>query len=407
MDEVIKDLRATVDGGTAHGIVLGWRVGDRVDTVVAGARGPGGDTLTAATPFPVASITKPTTATLLHALAAKGLLDLGEPVWHDANLRSLLRHTGGVGPGWGGDLAALGHGEDAAARFAARADEIEWLGAPWSYGNPGYWLAGHHAAVAAGTSFEQALHDHVFAPAGMDGADCRPWAEDPAALAHDAADPRETSYLAMPRARVPSGGMRATVADVLALAAATWPGGAFDGLGVLGTDPDTDYAEAYGGRLWGPGWEAWKSGDAVVAGHSGVYGGFRTRLWSVPSRRTAVAVLAVGKDSEDAVLDLALRAVTATTGLVEPRQQPGPMREPLDAYAGVYARDGVRHEVTVAGEALNVRTADATVTARPFHDDRFLLDGTTSPARHVEFLRDATGAITFVRPGPLAARRIA
>lgn len=407
MDEVAKDLRATVDDGVAHGIVLGWRVGDRVDTVVAGTRGPGGDALTASTPFPVASITKPTTATLLHALSAKGLLDLDEPVWHDASLRSLLRHTGGVGPGWGGDLSALGNGDDAAARFAARADEIERLGAPWSYGNPGYWLAGHLAAVAAGTSFERALHDHVLTPAGMDTADCRPWADDPAALAHDEADPRECSYLAMPRARVPSGGMRAAVADVLALAAATWPGGVFGELGVLGADPATDYADAYGGRVWGPGWEAWRSGGEVVAGHSGVYGGFRTRLWSVPSRRTAVAVLSVGRDSEDAVLDLALRAVTATTGLVEPPQQPGPMREPLDAYAGVYARDGVRHEVTVAGDALDIRTGDAIITAHPLRDDGFVVDGATSLSRHVEFLRDATGGIAFVRPGPLAARRIA
>ncbi|WP_239122158.1 serine hydrolase domain-containing protein [Phytomonospora endophytica] len=406
-------IKAAVDDGRAHGLVLGRRIGDRVETAAAGLRGPGGAALTAATPFPVASITKPATATLLHALAARGALDLDAPVLHGASPRSLLRHTGGVGPGWRGDLAALGHGDDALARYAERTDLIEPLGASWSYGNPGYWLAGHHAAVAAGTSFEEALREHVLAPAGMEGADCRPWADDPTALAHDDTDPRRSSYLAMPRARVPSGGMRATVADVLAFAAATWPGGVFGELGVLGSGADTAYAEAYGGRLWGPGWEAWRAADGtIVAGHSGVYGGFRTRLWSVPARRTAVAVLAVGKGSENTVLGLALRAVEATTGLIEPPLESGPMREPLSGYAGVYARDTARHEVEADGESLRVRTVDpatgesSVVTARPLAGDAFLTEGTHAPGRHVEFLRGADGTITHIRPGLVAARRI-
>ncbi|HEY1174995.1 MAG TPA: hypothetical protein VGF17_02470, partial [Phytomonospora sp.] len=142
-----------------------------------------------------------------------------------------------------------------------------------------------------------------------------------------------------------------------------------------------------------------------------VYGGFRTRLWSVPARRTAVAVLAVGKGSEDTVLDLALRAVEATTGLSEPPLKSGPMREPLDRYTGVYARDTARHEVEADGESLRVRTVDpatgdsSVVTARPLAGDAFLTEGTHAPGRHVEFLRDAGGAITHIRPGLVAARR--
>ncbi|MEV0647531.1 serine hydrolase domain-containing protein [Phytomonospora sp. NPDC050363] len=404
MDDLINALDSAVTTGLADGIVLGVRVGERVDTHAAGRRGPGGKPLTDGTPFPVCSITKPATSALLHALAADGLLDLDAPVLGAATVRSLLRHTGGVGPDWGGDLEALGNGDGALAAYAARPDLIEDLGAPWSYGNPGYWLVGHRAAVAAGTTFEAALRERVLAPAGMTGADCRPWADDASLLAHDDADPRRSSYLSMPRARISSGGVRATVHDVLALAAATWPGGALGDLGVLGA---ADFADAYGDRLWGPGWEAWRAADGtVVAGHSGVYGGFRTRLWSVPSRRTAVAVLAVGRGSEDVVLDVATRAIAASTGLEEPRPAIGDQARPLADYAGTYARRSARHEVSVDGEALRVTTGGETVLARPAGNDRFLVDGTVSPRRHVDFLPGASGAVAFIRPGLLAARRV-
>lgn len=405
-------VNTAIDTGTADGLVFGLRVGNEIHTVAAGRRGPDSTPLTANTPFPICSITKPATAALLHALAAKGAIDLDAPVLGTASIRQLLRHTGGVGTDWGGDIAALGNGEDTLARYAARADLIEELGAAWSYGNPGYWLAAHFAATAAGTSFEQALHDHVLIPAGMTDADCRPWADDPNALAHDEIDPRRSSYLAMPRARIASGGMRATVTDVLSFAAATWPEGPLGHLGVLGTAADdTEYAPAYGGRLWGPGWEAWKASDGtIVAGHSGVYGGFRTRLWSIPSRHTAVAVLAVGRASEDLVLDVASQIVEVTTGLQEPQAEPGPMTAPLESCTGEYVRRSGRYDVTVDGSALRVAiwtidpdtgtsALDRTVTAHPFADE------TVSPRRHIEFLRDETGALTHLRVGLVAARR--
>ncbi|WP_306212634.1 serine hydrolase domain-containing protein [Actinoplanes sp. RD1] len=234
-----------VRSGTAAGIVLGVRSGDRVDVQVAGLRGPGGAPLTVDTPFPVASITKPATAALLHALHARGDLDLDVRAWHDATWRELLRHTGGAGPDYEGGIERFGNGDGAPAAYAEHPERIAWLGAPWSYANPGYWLAGAHAAAVSGSPFARGLRELVLDPAGATGADSRPWRDDPALLAHDDPDPRRNSYLAMPRVRVPSGGLRATVGDVLALAAATWPGGALGDLGVLGEAP---FADAYGGR---------------------------------------------------------------------------------------------------------------------------------------------------------------
>ncbi|WP_305783969.1 serine hydrolase domain-containing protein [Symbioplanes lichenis] len=396
------ELIDAVRGGAAAGIVLGVRRGDHVDVRVAGLRGPGGAPLTADTPFPVASITKPATAALLHALHARGDLDLDARAWRDATWRELLRHTGGAGPGYEGGIERFGNGDGAPAAYAEHPELIEWLGAPWSYANPGYWLAGAHAAAVSGRPFARGLRELVLDPAGVTGADSRPWRDDPALLAHDDPDPARNSYLAMPRVRVPSGGLRATVGDVLALAAATWPGGALGHLGVLGEAP---FAEVYGGRFWGPGWEAWRAADGtLVTGHSGVSGGFRTRLWSVPARRTAVAVLAVGDrrggrgpQLEDAVLDIALDAVDVATGLRERAPRGGPLREDLDAYAGRYGE----HEVVADGDALVV----SGVRAVPFGGDSFLVPGVSAPRRHVDFLRDAAGGIAFLRVGLLCSAR--
>src|SRR4051794_28701293 len=100
MDEVVARAREVVSAGTADGLVLAWRTGDDVEVVPVGRRGPGGAPLDEDAAWPVASITKPVTAALAHALARRGRLDLDAPVIDDAAIHRLLRHTGGVGPDW-------------------------------------------------------------------------------------------------------------------------------------------------------------------------------------------------------------------------------------------------------------------------------------------------------------------
>jgi hypothetical protein len=137
----------------------------------------------------------------------------------------------------------------------------------------------------------------------------------------------------------------------------------------------------------------------------------------VPTRRVAVVVLAVGPDSEDAVLDLALEAVATLTGLREPVRPAGAPAADLEAYAGAYVRRSARLEVRVDGDALCVASFDVDphtsasaaggeVVARPAGADAFLVAGTSAPRRHVEFARDASGAVAFVLVGLLAARRV-
>ena len=358
------------------------------------------------TPFPVASITKVVTAG-----AATALLDLDAEAFEGATVRDLLRHTGGLGAD-GGALEDLGAGDDALAQLAARPQELERIAPPrtlWSYGNPGYWLVGRLVEEAAGTTFAAAAREQVLAPAGMGGAALEPWREDRGgSLARDEPD-GSSSYFTYPRARVPSGGLRATVRDVLALTAACWPDGALGHLGLLAAHGADDAVPSPGGRRWAAGWECWTAADGtVVAGHAGVYGGYRTRLWSVPSRRAAVAVLATGGDAvEEEVLRRALDGVEALTGLVEPPLPVAPPSHPASAYDGLrFVRRGATYAVRADGDELVLDHSDlGRLRAVPTGPDRFHVPERPGPHQHLTFVRDAAGTVRWVRLGLVAAPR--
>src|SRR5438067_6789689 len=182
-------------------LAAGIAVGGGVETAAVGCD-PG-------TVFRVASITKPFTATL-----CAELLDpqAQTGVWPpDVRVRHLLSHTSGFDcelseP----DCAPFGAGEDALEQAVAALPSVRrWLGVEqvWSYANTGFWLAGHLAASAAGSSFEDALHEHVIRPAGLESTSFGP-----AEVPGTGADAIEDDY---PRARRPSGGLASNVPDLL------------------------------------------------------------------------------------------------------------------------------------------------------------------------------------------------
>ena len=138
------------------------------------------------TPFRIASITKPFTATL--CAASVGL---------DDRLRALLSHTAGL-----------------------RCESAELLppaaAGLWSYSNAGYWQAG----AACGAPFDSALAAHVLEPLGLAATG---FAE-PAAPARGHVQEGESGHRAMsedryPAARLASGGLWSTVGDLLRFAA--------------------------------------------------------------------------------------------------------------------------------------------------------------------------------------------
>src|SRR6266700_1489330 len=117
--------------------------------------------------FRIASVTKPFTATLAARLLS---LDALAGVWPDVRVRHLLSHTSGYDSECG-DLARFGDGDDALDRLMRELPSVRRrlpAGEAWSYSNAGYWLAGWLCARRAGTTFEDALREHVLDPAGLE-----------------------------------------------------------------------------------------------------------------------------------------------------------------------------------------------------------------------------------------------
>src|SRR3954471_10691266 len=155
---LLEDAMARWDVPAA---VVGWDIAGETGIVAVGCD--------AETRFRIASITKPMTATLaLRLLSA----DDESGIWPGVRVRHLLSHTSGFDCELtDGDNAKFGTGDDALARCVETLPDVHrWVGAGeiWSYANTGYWLAGHMAARAAGTTYEEAMARHVCEPAGLE-----------------------------------------------------------------------------------------------------------------------------------------------------------------------------------------------------------------------------------------------
>jgi CubicO group peptidase (beta-lactamase class C family) len=136
-----------------------------------------GDTL-----FRTGSITKTFTGTTMMALVERGLVDLTAPVrtylpnlqLADASVaaqvtvRQLLNHSAG----WLGDYYTdTGRGADALSRYVAGMDVVPQLTPPGhvlAYNNAAVVLAGYLIETVTGQSYEEAVHDLVLNPLGLD-----------------------------------------------------------------------------------------------------------------------------------------------------------------------------------------------------------------------------------------------
>jgi D-alanyl-D-alanine carboxypeptidase len=133
------------------------------------------------TVFPICSISKPITATLVMMLVEDGLLDLDTPVRrylpafdHDAiTLRHLLTHTSGLANYNAGERFLRHEGRlalPAAERLAfLLAQPAKFTpGERYAYCNTGYVLLGFVIEAATGRRFHDVLRERVFRPCGMD-----------------------------------------------------------------------------------------------------------------------------------------------------------------------------------------------------------------------------------------------
>ena len=313
LDEIVREARARTG---VPGVAAGLLADGTVVTVADGVLELGGDApVRADTPFRIASISKPFTASL-----ALSCLPLEE------RLAGWLSHTGGL-------------------RCESQQPLPGAAAGLFSYSNAGYWAAGEACARACGSSFEQAMRERILAPLGLAATGY----EEPPDPARGHAPEGETGHRPVPRdvypaERHPSGGLWSTVSDLLAFAATQMqaPGPAFE-----------PRVEALGAR-YGLGWWVRTRDDGVtVVDHEGSVAGYQSLLLLVPEQRLALAVLTNSWRGSGLVRRVVERLALVAAPAARTRGNGVRHRD----VAGLYALDGTEATVEAAGDGLRVREA--------------------------------------------------
>jgi CubicO group peptidase (beta-lactamase class C family) len=383
---------------------------------------------TAQTVFRLCSVTKPYTATAVMALVQRGELDLDRPVRHylpalvlanrhaqeSVTARHLLLHTGGFEGELPGPLERFGDDDEALARAIGAFSVLrQWLppGQAFGYANSGYWLAGAIIATVTGISFEAAVKALVLDPLGLERT----------FLCVEEALPRAEDVPAFPRFRIPSGGLLASIDDVLAFAA--FHLGLDESSAPLSPTTRAVMREPVvetgtPGRWRGLGWRVERVGSADFVGHDGAHDDYRTALTLVPSRRVGIALLARGGNGRRWAEALRREWVHVLTGMEPPIPAPTvhQARSVLLSLAGLYAHPGDPAgtlAVTVAADGTTLRVTEelpdgdgASATYRSVGPGEFVVAEDTELDERLGFLLDRGGSPIALRLGSrLGGRR--
>lgn len=303
--------------GVVHDGALVWFQGHGVADLAS--RAP----IVEQTVFRIASITKTMTAVAVLQLAEQGLLDLDDPVerhlrtfrlvparpqWRSATLRHLLTHTAGVRAvrdasdllrpalGWS---VPLGRPVPPLGEYYARGLHIDVEpGTHWAYSNHGFATLGQVVEDVSGIPLDKYLHEHVFAPLGMDSTDLgsaarvRPHFATGHSLRGGTPEPVADEI-------VPAGGggVFSSTADLARFAAALLGGGANAHGSVLRPETlATMFAPQYqpDPRLPCMGLAFFREevGGHRVVSHDGIWKGYRTALLLAPDDGVGVIVMA-------------------------------------------------------------------------------------------------------------------
>jgi len=394
------------------------------------------------TVFPIASISKTFAATAIMRLVEQGRIDLHAPVrrylpdfrvrdsvasrevtvWH------LLTHLGG----WEGQVAGPDRGTETLKDFVESPTVTDLMqvappGAAWSYNNAGFSIAGRVIEVVTGTSINRAIRDLVFQPLGLEHAGTTPgeFIVERFAAGHLTRNGTPTLQRPfVPSSSVTAGGVGLCITDLLTYARFHMGDGtASNGDRVLArqslelmrtpqahkqsTDDDIGIA-----------WHLRQVGGIHTASHGGTLSGHILLLEIVPERNFAIGILTNANVGWRLIQDVereALKSYLGVTyarnqaiahrGLVEtlpnvepPAQQPDPAQ-----YVGTYARPSntvvVRTEgkQLVAQEHQNSGRAGADMPIAFFGPDRAVVTDGTEKGQSIEFVRDATGTVKWVR----------
>ncbi|WP_146237376.1 serine hydrolase domain-containing protein [Deinococcus yavapaiensis] len=393
--------------------------------------------------FQIGSLTKTFTATAILRLVEQGRLDLDTPlrtylpelrlkdesVAARVTLRHLLTHVAG----WIGDFFEdTGNGDDALARYVDRMvtlEQITPLGEVWSYNNAAFCLAGRVLEVTTGQTYEQAVRTSLLRPLEMNESFFFP-AEVMTrrfVVGHVKrdGDVRVARPWPIPRSNHPAGGLASSVTDLLKYARFQLGDGRSEaGERVLASETlramQHPESRAHLDWMMGLGWMFPKVGEERVIQHSGETNGQVSEFWVAPERGLAFALL-TNAASGGALAQKVSEWVQQQLLGADPAVPEGRVvaDEDLEAFAGAYDKldDGASLDLAVQEGALVARfqpgvsftgervEAPPASTLQSCGDDRFVgVDG-PGHGQVIEFLRDATGSVQYLRAGRVFVRR--
>jgi len=398
------------------------------------------------TVFPIASISKTVAGTAIMRLSDQGRVDLEAPVreylpgfrvgdpeaTREVRVWHLLTHT----PGWEGQLSTPDRGPETLASFVETLRELPQLARPgevWSYNNAGWGVAGRVIEVVTGATIDEAVDDLVFDPLGLD----RAFSRTGEAMTYRFAAPHREreGRTVVPRpfalpANVTAGGCAMSVDNLLRYAQfhlgdGTAPGGErlLSQASLLAMRTARIRKNASTDEM-GLGWHLRTLNGVLTAQHGGTLGGHCLHVQLVPERGLCFAILTNHADGWRLNEDVAATVLELYEGLaLAPGQRTGGNRggnermtshaEPLSTqpasaeYVGLYERPPV-------GD-VNVQIRDGRLWVGPADNGYGLvfwapdMAYATGPGAYegmpVEFVRDGSGAVTWVRVNGRIARK--
>ncbi len=398
------------------------------------------------TVFPIASISKTVVGTALMRLHDQGRIDVEAPVreyitnfqvedaetTRDLRIWHLMTHT----PGWEGQLGTPDRGSATLANFTDGLTDLPQLARPgevWSYNNAGWGVAGRLLEVVADSTIGEALRDLVFEPLGLD----RAFSRTGEAMSYRFAAPHReqggrtvVNHAFQLPANVSAGGCTMSIENMIRylefhLGDGAAPGGtrllsraSLEAMRTARVQKNSSTDEM------GLGWHL-RTLDGVLTGqHGGTLGGHCLHAQLVPERNLCFSILTNHRDGWRLNEDVATVILDSYEGLaLAPGQMTGGNRggnermslhaEPLatqpslDEYVGLYKRPPV-------GE-VHVNEQDGRLVVGSGNRAHSLVfwgpDVTysTGPGAFlgmaVEFIRDESGTVTWVRVNGRIARK--
>ena len=401
--------------------------------VAAGEATRGGDPVDPATAFPLGSLTKPFTATLVLMLVDDGDLDPDRPLGglltgrcapDDAvTVRRLLSHTAGLASDVDEGTTDTRGRERWLSRHVGAA-AVHPPGTVFSYSNVGYLLLGHLVERVTGMSWRESVTTMLLAPMGITPR----FVCDPAPARREASGHTHRDGVAVPVGRQalaaveePAGGLALSAADLADLARlhlGAGPAGSLLGArtrAAMAADQTAPGAGPYGmADGWGLGWALYRAGAAVWLGHDGTADGGSCHLRFDPAGGTTVALTTNAGTGLPMWRDVA--AGLRRAGVAVPQ---GPLADPVADAAPAAVPDGCLGTFVNGSNAIRVVAqagGDPVVRVDGIAADAALVcDGdlcfrirgagsdTTVPGR---FLRDpVTGDIDALQLAGRTARR--